>query len=236
MCIRDSYATATSVVWDSTNEFSKCYIPWNNVTGLKPVLVIKGTAVAGALVESGFYTNPTVATDGSGTYFKVPKKNLTSVASDVIVGWRYDLDVILPKTYFRQDEEQKITDYTANLTINRMKFALGLSGVCGFKLKQTGRLAGSKEYTGDGSTTVFTWIDEDFNYVDEDQIKCSIDGVTTTAFTVSGDKQVTFNSAPGDTTKVKIYLDECEFYTINIPMWNVVGSLRTAFKRTDYKI
>ena len=102
----------------------------------------------------------------------------------------------------------ELTDFTASLTINRMKFALGLSGVCGFKLKQTGRLSGSKEYTGDGSTTVFNWIDADFNYVDDDQIKASIDGVTTTAFTVSALNQVTFNSAPANNTKVKIFLDE----------------------------
>ena len=204
----DLYATATSVAWDSTNEFSKCYIPWNNVTGLKPVLVIKGTAASGALVESGFYTNPTVATDGGGTYFKVPKKNLTSVASDVVVGWRYDLDVILPKTYFRQDDEQKITDYTANLTINRMKFAVGLSGGLGFKLKSTGVRQGSKTYTGDGSTTVFSWIEDDISYTDNDQIKVKVDGAEVTAFTVSGDTQITFTTAPANGASIVIYLDE----------------------------
>ena len=204
----DLYATATSVAWDSTNEFSKCYIPWNNVTGLKPVLVIKGTAASGALVESGFYTNPTVATDGTGTYFKVPKKNLTSVASDVIVGWRYDLDVILPKTYFRQDDEQKITDYTANLTINRMKFAVGLSGGLGFKLKSTGVRQGSKTYTGDGSTTVYSWIEDDISYTDNDQIKVKVDGAEVTAFTVSGDTQITFTTAPTNGAEIVIYLDE----------------------------
>ena len=206
-CI-DLYAAATSVAWDSTNEFSKCYIPWNNVTGLKPVLVIKGTAAAGALVESGFSTNPTVATDGTGTYFKVPKKNLTSVASDVIVGWRYDLDVILPKTYFRPDEAQKITDYTANLTINRMKFAVGLSGGLGFKLKSTGVRQGSKTYTGDGSTTVFSWIEDDISYTDNDQIKVKVDGAEVTAFTVSGDTQITFTTAPVNGAEIVIYLDE----------------------------
>ena len=206
-CI-DLYAAATSVAWDSTNEFSKCYIPWNNVTGLKPVLVIKGTAAAGALVESGFSTNPTVATDGTGTYFKVPKKNLTSVASDVIVGWRYDLDVILPKTYFRPDEAQKITDYTANLTINRMKLAVGLSGGLGFKLKSTGVRQGSKTYTGDGSTTVFSWIEDDISYTDNDQIKVKVDGAEVTAFTVSGDTQITFTTAPVNGAEIVIYLDE----------------------------
>ena len=34
-------------------------------------------------------------------------------------------------------EEQNITDYTANLTLNRMKFAVGLSGGLGVKLKST---------------------------------------------------------------------------------------------------
>ena len=41
-CI-DLFATASYVGWDSTNEISKCYIPWNNVTGLTPVLIIKGS-------------------------------------------------------------------------------------------------------------------------------------------------------------------------------------------------
>ena len=94
-----------------------------------------------------------------------------------------------------------------------MKFALGLTGVCGFKLKSTGRLAGEVEFTGDGSTTVFNWIDENFDYVDDDQIKASIDGVTTTAFTISALNQITFNSAPGNTTKIKVYIDE--WYNLN---------------------
>ena len=94
-----------------------------------------------------------------------------------------------------------------------MKFALGLSGVMGFKLKSTGIRQGKKEYTGDGSTTVFNWIDEDLSYVDKDQIKVKLDGVVTTAFTVSGDTQVTFTNAPGNNVKILIYLDE--WYNLN---------------------
>ena len=204
----DLYATASSVVWDSTNEFSKCYIPWNNVTDLKPILVIKGAATTGSLVESGFATQPTVATDGGGTFFKVLKKNLTSVASDVIVGWRYDLDVILPKTYFRGDEKQELTDFTASLIINRMKFAVGLSGGLGFKLKSKGVRQGKKEYTGDGSTTVFSWTEDDISYIDKDQIKVKVNNAESTAFTVSGDTQITFTTAPLLNDDILIYLDE----------------------------
>jgi hypothetical protein len=209
----DLYATASSVAWDSTNEFSKCYIPWNNVTGLTPVLIIKGTTATGQFIESGFTITPDIITDDGNDYFKVAKKNLTSVASDVIVGWKYDLDIILPKTYYRTDESMQLTDYTANLTVARMKFAVGLSGVMGFKLKSTGTLQGKKEYTGDNSTTIFNWTKDDLDYIDSDQIKVTLDGVATTAFTVSGDYQITFSSAPGTNVKIKIYLDE--WYNLN---------------------
>ena len=211
-CI-DLYATASSVVWDATNELSKCYIPWVNVTGLTPVLIIKGTTATGQFIDSGFTITPGTGSDGTGAYFSVPRKNLTSIASDVVVGYKYDFDIILPKTYYRLDESDRLTDFTANLTVARMKFAVGLSGLMAFKLKSTGVRQGKKEYTGDGSTTVFNWVVEDLDYIDKDQVKVTLDGVATTAFTVSGDTQITFSSAPGNTVKIVIYLDE--WYSLN---------------------
>ena len=209
----DLYATASSVAWDATNEISKCYIPWVNVTALTPVLLIKGTTATGQFIDSGFTITPGTGSDGTGAYFSVPQKNLTSIASDVVVGYKYDFDIILPKTYYRLDDDGKVTDFTANLTVNRMKFAVGLSGLMAFKLKSTGVRQGKKEYTGDGSTTIFNWIVEDFDYIDKDQIKVTLDGVATTAFTVSGDTQITFSSAPGNTVKIVIYIDE--WYNLN---------------------
>jgi len=204
----DLYAAASSVAYDTTNNLSKCYIPWVNVTALTPVLLIKGTTATGQFIDSGFTITPSTGSDGTGAYFSVPGKNLTSIASDVIVGYKYDFDVILPKTYYRTDENMVRTDFTANLTVARMKFAVGLSGLMAFKLKSTGVRQGKKEYTGDGSTTAFSWTNEDFNYIDNDQIKVTLDGVATTAFTVTGDTQITFSSAPGNTVKIVIYLDE----------------------------
>ena len=206
-------ANNATVVYDSTNDFSKCYIPWANVTDLTPVIIIKGTTATGQFIESGFTTTPTVVTNDGDPYFKVLRKNLTSIAADVIVGWKYDLDVILPKTYFRTDDAKTKTDFTASLTVNRMKFAVGLSGVMAFKLKSTGVRQGSRSYTGDNSTTVFNWTEDDFTYVDKDQIKVTLDGVNTTAFTVSGDTQITFTNAPGTGVKIVIYLDE--WYNLN---------------------
>ena len=111
----------------------------------------------------------------------------------------------------------KRSDFTANLTIARMKFAVGLSGVMGFKLKSKGIRQGKREYTGDGSTTVFNWIDEDLSYVDDDQVKVKLDNVVTTAFTLDTTSgtvpKITFNSAPANGVKILIYLDE--WYSLN---------------------
>jgi len=211
-CI-DLYAAPSSVVYDSTNDFTKCYIPWANVTGLTPILIIKGTTATGQFIESGFSLQPTIASDGTGTYFKIPFKNLTSVSSDIIIGWKYDFDVILPKTYYFLDEENKRSDFTASLTIARMKFIVGLSGVMGFKLKSKGVRQGTKQYTGDGSTTAYSWNEDDLSYIDQDQIKVKLDGVVTTAFTVTNNTTITFNSAPGNGVDILIYLDE--WYNLN---------------------
>ena len=55
----------------------------------------------------------------------------------MVVGFRYDFDVKLPRIYFRPGQTD--TDFTANLTISRMKFAVGLSGMMSFKLQAKGR-------------------------------------------------------------------------------------------------
>ena len=206
-CI-DLYAAPSSVAYDSTNNFTKCYIPWANVTGLDPILIIKGTTATGQFIESGFTVTPTIATDGTGTYFKVPLKNLTSIASDIIIGWKYDFDVLLPKTYYRVDDAMAKSDFTANLTVARMKFAVGLSGVMGFKLKSKGIRQGKREYTGDGSTTAYSWNEDDISYIDQDQVKVKLDGVVTTAFTVTNNTTITFNTAPANGVAILIYLDE----------------------------
>jgi len=133
----DLYKAASSVVYDATNDLSKCYLPFTDDTNLDPVIVIAGDTSGGTYSESGFTITPSRGSDGTGSYFSVPGKNLTTVASNVIVGYRYDFDVTLPKTYFYDGNQR--SDYTASLTLARMKFAVGLSGMMGFKLKIKGR-------------------------------------------------------------------------------------------------
>ena len=209
----DLYATASSVTFDTAGNFSKCFLPYNDATNLTPVLIIKGSTSTGQFIESGFTITPERVVESGNTYFKVPAKNLTSIASNVIVGFKYDFDVILPKTYFRVDDTMSRSDFTANLTISRMKFSVGLSGVMGFKLKSRGIRQGKREYTGDGSTTVFSWDASDLSYIDSNQVKVKVNNVVSTDFTVTNNTTITFNTAPADGDTILIYLDE--WYNLN---------------------
>ena len=56
-CI-DLYATASSVTFDTTGEFSKCFIPYIDATNLTPIIIIKGTTATGQFIESGFTISP----------------------------------------------------------------------------------------------------------------------------------------------------------------------------------
>jgi len=208
-CI-DLYAQATSVTYDADNDRSKCVIPFANLTDRKRVLVIGGTTAAGTFNNSGFTITPEVATDDGGTshYFIVPGQDLTSIASNVYVGYAYDFDVELPKLYFNLTEDGRNTDFTANLTVARCKFDIGLSGVIGFKLKTTGRLGGSKTHTGDNTKTDFKWTVSDLNYIDRNQVKVKVNNVTNTDFTFLSDTEISFNTAPALNADILIYLDD----------------------------
>ena len=133
----DLYATASEVDYDSNTKISKCYLPFNDVADLTPIIVIKGDTSGGSFIESGFTVTPERGTDGTGDFFFITGKDLSGVASDVVVGFKYNFDVELPRTYFRPGQVD--ADFTANLTISRMKFAVGLSGMMSFKLQANGR-------------------------------------------------------------------------------------------------
>jgi hypothetical protein len=202
----DLYATASSVVYDSVNKLSKCYLPYNDVSALTPIIVIKGNTSSGTFVESGFTVTPERGSDGTGPFFSVANKDLSGVASDVVVGFKYNFDVELPRTYYRPDP--KVTDFTANLTISRMKFAVGLSGMMSFKLQQTGRLPYEVDFTGDGSTTTYTFRKRDLDYVDRSDVQVTIDGVNQTGFSFTNDTTIVFSSAPANNAKIKLFIKE----------------------------
>ena len=78
----------------------------------------------------------------------------------------------------------------------------------GFKLRATGRLAGSKTHTGDGSNKDFKWTVSDLDYVDRSQVKVKVNNVTNTAFTFLSDTEIRFTSAPANGSTIVIYTDE----------------------------
>lgn len=137
----DMYAVASSVTYDSSTNVSKCYLPFDDISSLTPVLVIKGSGTNNFLgvTESGFTISPARGSDSNGAYFSVPNKDLTSNASDVIVGYKFNYDVQLPTIYFNNDAEGRSSDFTANVTLARLKFSVGLSSGLAFKIKSKGR-------------------------------------------------------------------------------------------------
>jgi hypothetical protein len=99
----------------------------------------------------------------------------------VIVGFRYNYDVTLPKTYFQLDKG--VADYTAHLTISRMKFSVGRSSTIGFKMKSKGYRGHTQTFTGDGTTKKFS---PDYKVQDKSNVKVKKNGqVITTGFTLT---------------------------------------------------
>jgi polygalacturonase len=60
----------------------------------------------------------------------------------------------------------------------------------------------SNQYTGDGTTVLFTIS---FPYIDRDDIKASISGTPTTAFTFANDSTIQFNAAPANGATVLLF-------------------------------
>ena len=228
----DFYTAATNglsggsekkVVYDSTNDFSKCYIPFKDITSLTPVIVIAGNATSNfsGTTESGFTITPTRASDGDGTYFKVPRKDLSGQAANVYVGYKYNYDITLPKLYF---QSQQGSDVTAALTIARCKFSIAQSSVVGFKLQRKGVQAATQSFTGDGSNKIFS---PDFTVKDKADVIVKKNGakqILTTDYTIADHATnpdqvtVTFGTAPAAAStaaNVTTAADSIEIYVDN---------------------
>ena len=149
-------------------------------------------------MESGFTVSPTHASDGVGSYFKVPQKDLTSVASKVLVGFKYTYDITLPKTYFRLDPQGAVSDYTASLAIARMKFFTGLSGEVAFKLNRMG----TSEYTDVTSVPIAnTYLANDVPLADQTVVSVPI-------------------HAKSDSFTLKVFSDTPFPVSLNSMMWD----------------
>ena len=196
----DLYSKASNAAGTHTVEYdlatgnSRCYIPYTDITSAIPIITIAGDAAANFTTDipTGLVITPTRGSDTNGPYFLAENIDLSAndVKTKVIVGYTFDYDITLPRTYFQLDKG--IADYTSKLTIARMKLSVGRSSTVGFKMSANGLRGKYKDFEGDGSTTVFTLP---FEVDDKDDIKIKLDGTNTSDFTIEAPGSVTINSA-----------------------------------------
>ena len=136
------HASVEAVVYDETNDITKIYVPYTPINDKEATmyLAVPAADVGTASVidsDEGYYTAALERTE-TGTnyrYFEV-KGKFTDYADGIIVGYGYDFEVELPKMYYRPESNQ--TDFTATLTISRVKFSVGRTGSVRFKVKADG--------------------------------------------------------------------------------------------------
>ena len=154
-----------AVVYDSTNDLTKIYVPYTPIDEKQAIMLLSvpeadvGTdSVIDA--DAGYYATAEERTE-SGTgyrYFEV-KGKFTDYADGIVVGYGYDFEVTLPKFYYRP--EPNVTDFTAALTISRVKFSVGRTGAIRFKVKADG----SNEWKNVEHTTDGDYYNADSNPV-----------------------------------------------------------------------
>ena len=82
---------------------------------------------------------------------------------------------------------------------------------------------GEKKYTGDNSTTTFAIVS---SFTQDSEIKCSLDGTVTTAFSISG-TNVVFTTAPGTGVVIRIYREKEIANTLANPEVSFIYDLLT---------
>ena len=136
------HSSVEAVVYDETNDLTKIYVPYTPVDDKKAVMYLAVPAAdvntdAALDSDEGYYAEALerIETGTGYRYFEV-KGKFTDYADGIIVGYGYVFDVTLPKIYYRPEVNE--TDYTATLTISRVKFSVGRTGVVEFKVKADG--------------------------------------------------------------------------------------------------
>jgi len=106
--------------------------------------------------------------------------------------------------------------------VNSILGAIGQSPVT--TLGITTEITGEVKYTGDGSDTTFSVVD--LTRTTDSELKIKLDGVLTTAWTISGDT-VTFTTAPEDKVAIRIYREKEVYNTYANPEVSYIYNLLT---------
>ena len=153
-----------AVVYDEANDITKIYVPFTPFQQREAAMLLTkpeadiGNTEALLEADAGYWATATERTEpGTGyRYFEV-KGNFTSYDDGIVVGYPYEFEATLPKFYFRRQENT--IDFTATLTISRVKFSVGRTGAVTFKLRATGsnewiniqHVADADYYAADGN-------------------------------------------------------------------------------------
>jgi hypothetical protein len=136
-----------TITYNSTTDKSTIPKPYGHITGKTPVVVTAQTMEDGTGVDySTLYKlsatpNPDVThdfvleveVDGSGNWLVVG--DWTGKEYDLVAGYEFDFEVELPRYFFKSRDT---VDWTASLTISRMKFDIGFSGSINFYISRYG--------------------------------------------------------------------------------------------------
>ena len=141
-----------SIVYDSTNNRSSFPVPYAQFADHTPIVITIPKAAARLAPESLLdlpysiepYNEDITDTIEAGFIPKVTIENGTwyipgdwsGMENQLVGGYYYDFEVFMPVTYYRTKDGQ--SDYTAQLTLSRYKFSLGMTGSCGFEVKAYG--------------------------------------------------------------------------------------------------
>lgn len=149
----DYFKICTDLVWDEVNNKTLVYLPSGYIpaTGVS-VTTLGNTVIStnpnGTEPDAGFLRIdvPVFLQSGgafNGRYYvEVAEVNLTTYTATFIYGLTYTCGLELPRTYFRRtggNDQSQASDYTAELTIQRMRFVFGITGPVEFFLRTRGR-------------------------------------------------------------------------------------------------
>lgn len=125
--------------YDSTNKRTKVYLGYKHDSTLSPC-VVSGKTITGntTYLDIGQITLPTQAfTDGGGDYVWVDNADITG--DQVLVGYLYDMEVVIPNIYVKSGDNNQNSDLTSSLVVSRLKISTGLTGEFSFLVQAKGR-------------------------------------------------------------------------------------------------
>lgn len=133
----DIWFTPTTITYNSTDDYTRINLKCKHDDDLNLVVVTANPGeVTPSYSNSGLILTGDVIDDAGQWYVRIDGYDLTS--EDMIVGYTYDFEVVLPRFYYRPNQDS-VTDYTAYLTVARAKFQVGLGGEVNFVLSAGGR-------------------------------------------------------------------------------------------------